>query len=126
MVNGPLIVINKTVDKKIANISEDVTVTVSLKNIGNIPTRIEARDFLPESVSLVSGSTSLESTFLELNTPVGFSYVIRLNTWDDIELPAAVANYTGVEYRGITRSSIKSERPYISLIDPTKNSSTPS
>ena len=125
LVNGPKIVINKTVDKKIANISEDVTVTVSIKNIGNIPTRIEARDFLPESVSLVSGSTSLESTFLELNTPVGFSYVIRMNTWDDIELPAAVANYTGVEYRGMTRSSIKSERPYISLIDPTKNSSTP-
>lgn len=125
IVNGPKIIINKTVDKKIANISEDVTVTVSIKNIGNIPTKIEAMDFLPESVSLVSGSTSLESTFLELNTPAGFSYIIRMNTWDDIELPAAVAKYTGVDYRGMTRSSIESERPYINLIDPTKNSSTP-
>jgi len=125
IVNGPIIIINKTTDKKIANISEDVTVNVSIKNIGNIPTKLEAMDFLPEGVSLVSGSTSLESTFLELNTPVGFSYIIRLNTWDDIELPAAVVKYTGVEYRGMTRSSLESERPYITLIDPTKNSSTP-
>ncbi|MCX9082170.1 MAG: hypothetical protein OIN83_08220 [Candidatus Methanoperedens sp.] len=125
IVNGPKIIINKTTDKKIANISEDVTVNVSIKNIGNIATKAEVMDFLPESVSLVSGSTSLESTFLELNTPVGFSYIIRLNTWDDIELPAAVVKYTGVEYRGMTRSSLESERPYITLIDPTKNSSTP-
>jgi uncharacterized repeat protein (TIGR01451 family) len=125
LVNGPKIIINKTADKKNANISEDVTVTVSIKNIGNIPTRIEAKDFLPESVSLVSGSTSLESTFLELNTPVGFSYIIRMNTWEDIELPAAVARYTGVEYRGMTRSSVESERPYITLINLTGNSSTP-
>ncbi len=125
LVNGPKIIINKTTDKKIANISEDVTVNVSIKNIGNIPTRIEAKDFLPDGVSLVSGSISLESTFLELNTPVGFSYIIRLNTWDDIELPAAVARYTGVEYRGMTRSSVESERPLITLFNLTRNSSIP-
>lgn len=125
LVNGPKIIINKTIDKKNANISEDVAVNVSIKNIGNIATRIEATDFLPDSVSLVSGSISLDSTFLELNTPVGFSYIIRLNTWEDIELPAAIANYTGVEYRGMTRSSVESERPIITLINLTRNSSTP-
>jgi uncharacterized repeat protein (TIGR01451 family) len=125
LVNGPKIIINKTAEKENANISDDVTVTVSIKNIGNIPTRIEAMDFLPENVSLVSGSTTLESTFLELNTPVGFSYIIRMNTWEDIELPAAVARYTGVEYRGMTRSSVESERPRITLINLTGNSSDP-
>ncbi len=125
IVNGPKIIINKTTDKKNVNISEDVTVNVTIKNIGNIATRIEAKDYLPDSVSLVSGSTSLESTFLELNTPVGFSYIIRMNTWEDIELPAAVANYTGVEYRGMTRSSVESERPLINLTNLTSNSSTP-
>ncbi len=119
----PKIIINKTIDKQIANISDDVTVTVSIQNIGNIPTRIEVKDFLPENVSLVSGSTSLESTFLELNTPIGFSYIIRINTGENIELPAAIANYTGVEYRGMTRSSVKSERPVITVIDPTMNRS---
>ena len=123
IVNGPKIIINKTIDKQIANIGDDVTVTVSIKNTGNIPTRIEAKDFIPENLSLVSGSTSLESTFLELNTPIGFSYIIRINTAENIELPEAIANYTGVEYRGMTRSSVKSGRPIITVIDPSMNRS---
>ncbi len=123
IVNGPKIIINKTTDKQIANISDDVTVTVKIQNTGNIPTRIEVKDFIPENLSLVSGSTSLESTFLELNTSLGFSYIIRINTGENIELPAAIANYTGVEYRGMTRSSVKSERPVITVIDPTMNRS---
>lgn len=123
IVNGPKIIINKTVDKQIVNISDDVTVTVSIQNIGNIATRMEVKDFLPENVSLVSGSTSLDSTFLELNTPIGFSYIIRINTRENIELPAAMANYTGIEYRGITRSSVKSGRPVITIFDPSVNRS---
>ena len=123
IVNGPKIIINKTIDKQIINISDDVTVTVRIQNIGNIATRIEVKDFLPENVSLVSGSTSLDSTFLELNTPIGFSYIIRVNTIENIELPAAIANYTGVEYRGMTRSSVKSGRPVITVIDPAMNRS---
>ena len=123
IVNGPKIIINKTIDKQFINISDDVTVTVSIQNIGNIATRMEVKDFLPENVSLVSGSTSLDSTFVELNTPIGFSYIIRVNTRENIELPAAIANYTGVEYRGMTRSSVKSGRPVITVIDPTMNRS---
>ncbi|VVB53238.1 Uncharacterised protein [uncultured archaeon] len=123
IVNGPKIIINKTIDKQIINISDDVTVTVSIQNIGNIATRMEVKDFLPDNVSLVSGSTSLDSTFLELNTPIGFSYIIRVNTIENIELPAAIANYTGVEYRGMTRSSVKSGRPIITVIDPAMNRS---
>ncbi|MDL5501606.1 MAG: DUF11 domain-containing protein, partial [Candidatus Methanoperedens sp.] len=123
IVNGPKIIINKTIDKQIVNISDDVKVTVSIKNIGNIATRMEVKDFLPENVSLVSGSTSLDSTFLELNTPIGFSYIIRINTKENIELPAAIGNYTGIEYRGMTRSSIRSERPIITIFDPSVNRS---
>lgn len=123
IVNGPKIIINKTIDKQFINISDDVTVTVSIQNIGNIATRMEVKDFLPENVSLVSGSTSLDSTFLELNTTMGFSYIIRVNTRENIELPAAIANYTGIEYRGMTRSSVESGRPVITVIDPTMNRS---
>lgn len=125
IVNGPKIIINKTVDKQIVNIDDLVTVTVCIKNIGNIPTRIEAKDFLPQSVSLVNGSTSLDPTFLDMNSPRVFSYIIRPNREENIELPAAVANYTGVEFRGMTRSRVLSERPVITVIDPTMNISTP-
>ncbi|KPQ41588.1 MAG: hypothetical protein MPEBLZ_03861, partial [Candidatus Methanoperedens nitroreducens] len=49
IVNGPKIIINKTIDKQFINISDDVTVTVSIQNIGNIATRMEVKDFLPEN-----------------------------------------------------------------------------
>ncbi|MFZ2410931.1 MAG: DUF11 domain-containing protein, partial [Candidatus Methanoperedens sp.] len=125
IVNGPKIILNKTVDKTVVNISEDVTVTVSINNVGNIATKAEVKDSLPEGVSLVSGSTNLASTFLELNTPQGFSYIIRMNQEGEIKLPAAVANYTGVEYKGITRSVLSSERPVITVIDQSKITPVP-
>lgn len=125
VVNGPKIILNKTVNKQVVNITGDVTVTVSINNIGSIATRAEVKDYLPDGVSLVSGSTNLPSTFLELKTPQGFSYTIRMNKEGNITLPAAVANYTGVEYRGTTRSVLSSERPVITVIDPSNITPTP-
>jgi uncharacterized repeat protein (TIGR01451 family) len=120
IVNGPKLILNKTVNKAVVNITEDVTVTVSIKNVGNIATRVEVKDSLPEGSSLVSGPTSLASTFLELNTPQLFNYTISMNQEGEIKLPAAVANYTGVEYKGITRSALGSERPVVTVIDPSR------
>lgn len=125
IVNGPKITLNKKVDKSAVNISEDVTVTVSINNVGNIATKAEVNDSLPDGASLVSGQTSLASTFLELNTPQVFSYTIRMNTEGEIKLPAAVANYTGIEYRGTTRAVLSSESPVVTVIDPSKITPTP-
>ncbi len=125
IVNGPKIILNKTVDKPVVNITEDVTVTVSANNVGNIVTKAEVMDSLPDGVSLVSGQTSLASTPLELNTPQVFSYTVRMDKEGEIKLPAAVANYTGIEYRGTTRSVLSSEMPLITVIDPSKITPTP-
>jgi uncharacterized repeat protein (TIGR01451 family) len=120
IVNGPKIILNKTVNKQKVNVSEDITVTVSIKNTGNIATKAQVTDYLPESVSLVSGSTKLDSIFLEVDKPQGFSYIIRPNTEGTIELPAAMAEYMNVEYRGSVRSALSSESPVINVIDPNK------
>ncbi len=119
VVNGPKIILNKTVNKATVNISEDVTVTVSVNNAGNIGTRVEVKDSLPDGVFLVSGSTSMVN-MSEPNAKQGFSYIIRMNTEGEILLPAAVANYTGVEYKGTTRSVLSSDRPNVTVIDPSK------
>jgi uncharacterized repeat protein (TIGR01451 family) len=121
IVNGPKIILNKTVDKQIVNISEDITITVSFNNAGNVATRTQVVDFLPDNVSLVSGQYYLsEYIFLEINKPQGFSYIIRPNTDGVIELPAAVANYTDNEYKGAVRTGLSSQRPVITVIDPEK------
>jgi uncharacterized repeat protein (TIGR01451 family) len=120
IVNGPKIILNKTVDKSVVNINDDVNVTIIINNKGNIATKAEVKDTYPEGVSLVSGSTSFEGLYLELNTPQTFSYTIRMNTDGNIILPAAVANYTNVEYKGEIWAVLSSERPNITVIDPSK------
>jgi uncharacterized repeat protein (TIGR01451 family) len=125
IVNGPIIILNKTVDMDVAYINEDVKVTVSVNNVGNIPTKVEVNDSLPQGVSFVSGQTSLGPTFLELNTPQEFSYIIRRSTEGEVQLSPAVANYTDIMYRGETRSEIRSESPVITFIDTSKAKPTP-
>lgn len=119
IVNGPKLLVNKTVSKPVVNISEDVIVTVSVNNVGNIGTRTDVKDYLPDDVSLVSGQLS-NITFSDPAKVWGFSYIIRMNKEGDYELPAAIANYTNVEYRGTVRDVKSSERPIIKVIDPSK------
>lgn len=125
IVNGPKIILNKTVNKTAVNISEEVTVTVTINNVGNIDTKSDVNDSLPDGTSLVSGSTSLEPLFLDLNKPHMFSYTIRMDREGEIKLPAAVANYTSIEYRGKIPSVLSSERPVITVIDPAKITPVP-
>jgi uncharacterized repeat protein (TIGR01451 family) len=120
IVNGPKIILNKTVDKQTVNISEDLTITVSVNNVGNMGTRTQVVDYLPDNVGLVSGQTSIESVFLEVNKPQGFSYIIRPEMSGSIELPGAVANYTNIGYKGTVRSALSSNRTVITVIDPDK------
>jgi len=120
IVNGPKIVLTKKVDKTSVNLSENVTVTVGINNIGNIATKAEVKDSLPDDVSLVSGPTSLDSTALDLNSPRTFNYTIRMNTEGEIVLPSAVANFSDIDYRGTTKASNISDRPVITVIDNSK------
>lgn len=124
VVNGPKIVLNKSVLKPVVNISEDVTVTVSINNIGNIATKAEITDLLPEGASLVSGPLTYGPLFLEMNKPEGFSYVIRIDKEGIYELPPAKANYTDVVYKGAVRSKLSSEIPTVTVVDPAKVNST--
>lgn len=120
IVNGPKIVLNKNVDKTKVNLSNEVKVTVSVNNAGNIATKAEVTDSLPDGVSFVSGTTNLPSTFLELNTPQVFSYSIKMNRDGQIELPAAVANYTDIASGGSAHLNVSSGKPVITVIDPGK------
>jgi uncharacterized repeat protein (TIGR01451 family) len=124
VVNGPKLIINKTVDKQTVNISEYVIVNVSVNNRGNIGTRFEVKDSLPDGVSLTAGSTSL-ANWSDPNTILGFNYTIRMNKEGKMELPSAVSNYTNVEYRGTTRAVLSSEKPVITVIDKSKITPVP-
>lgn len=119
VVNGPKIILNKTVNKPTVNITEDIIVTVKINNVGNIATNTQVKDSLPDGVSLVSGYTA-QGNFTEPNKPWGFSYIVRMDTDGNITLPAATVTYTDVQWRGIERAVISSETPVVNVIDPSK------
>ncbi len=125
IVNGPKIILTKKVDKTSVNLSENVTVTVGINDVGNIATNAEVKDSLPDGVSLVSGHTSLDSTALDLNSPKTFNYTIRMNTEGEIVLPSAVANFSDIDYRGTTKASNISNRPVITVVDKSKITPVP-
>lgn len=119
VVNGPILILNKTVSKTVVNMSEDVTVTLSVNNIGNIGTKSEVIDSLPDDVSLVSGKL-FNLNYSEPEKIWGFSYIIRMNREGEYELPSAIVNYTNVEYKGTVRDVKSSNKTIIKVIDQSK------
>ncbi len=98
-VNGPLIVLNKQTDVSEIKRGESVTVTVSAKNDGNVPSQVRIRDGMPKEATLVSGITSYEE-YLLANKELKFSYVIRIDSDTPVTLPHAEAEYYELGMRG--------------------------
>jgi len=121
IVNGPKIIAEKTVDKKTLAIGEIVNVVITVNNLGDIATKIEIDDSLPEGVSLINGSTHLNSTYLELNSPQQLRYTIKIDANKEIILPPAKINFTDIVSRGAVKSVTYSN----SLIINEKNISAP-
>ncbi len=119
VVNGPKLIINKTVNKQTVNISEYVIVTLRIKNRGDVGTKFEVNDSLPQGVSIINGSISL-ANYSDPNSVLEFKYTIRMDKEGKIELPSAVANYTDVGYRGTTKAIVTSEKSVITVIDRSK------
>ncbi len=125
VVNGPKIIINKTVDKPVVNISENVNVNVTVNNVGDIVTNAEVNDSLPDGISLVNSTISflngkaiLASTSLELNKPLVFHYTIKMAKEGKYKLPPATASYTDIAFRGTSHLLLSSGSPEITVINP--------
>lgn len=117
IVNGPKIVARKTIDKRNASINEHVVITVTINNIGNIATKVDIQDFLPDNVTLISGSTHLNSTYLELRIPQKLTYTIKMDTDKEVILSPARINYTDIIRKGPVKSVIYSNSPTINSMN---------
>lgn len=128
IVHGPKINLTKTVNTTMVKIGGEVVVSIYAKNTGDVPTKIEITDQLPEGVSLVNGKTSLPAILMEAGMSQNITYTIKMNTLGEITLPPATANYTELEYKGTLRGVVSSQVPIIKVVDqetPIKPTSTP-
>jgi len=62
IVQGPNITLSKTVDKTVVDPDETIRVTITAKNIGNLPSRTKIMDTLPTGAELVSGELNRPSS----------------------------------------------------------------
>jgi len=96
---------------------ETIRVTITAKNIGDLPSRTEIIDTLPTGAELVSGELN-RTKFLLKNESLTYNYTIRLNAPGEVILPNVTARFTDVVYRGTVKRFISSEPTGITAIDP--------
>lgn len=116
-INGPNIVLTKTVSSSDVAPGEEVTVTVKVQNTGNRDASVtvsDPSDMLPESTTFVSGETTFKNV-VKKGSSSSFSYVIRMDAIGDVKLPAATASFVDMEeYKGEKISNM----PVISVTVP--------
>ncbi|MBA3037931.1 MAG: DUF11 domain-containing protein [Desulfobacterium sp.] len=92
-VHAPLIVLTKTVDSAVAYISDQITVTINVRNDGDKQAMVKITDDLPSKADLLSGDLSWTSV-LEKNESKSYTYTMKPNKAGELELPPAKANIT--------------------------------
>jgi len=117
IVRGPNITLSKTVDKTVVGPGETIRVTITAKNIGDLPSRTEIIDTLPTGAELVSGELN-RTKFLLKDESLTYNYTIRLNAPGEVILPNVTARFTDVVYQGTVKRFTSSEPTGITTIDP--------
>jgi uncharacterized repeat protein (TIGR01451 family) len=116
-INGPNIVLTKTVSSSDVAPGEEVTVTVKVQNTGNRDASVtvsDPSDMLPESTTFISGETGFKDV-VKKESSSSLSYVIRMDAVGDVKLPAATASFVDMEeYKGEKISNM----PVISVTVP--------
>lgn len=79
IVDGAFIVVNKTTHPGEVDVGDNVTVTLTAKNSGNMPTTVHITDNIPEAAHLIKGNTTLRAT-LEENQTTLTTYIIRMES----------------------------------------------
>ncbi len=95
-VYGPKIEVSKTVTPDTINVDGIVTVTIEVKNTGNVLASIDVTDYLPENAVLTDGVPGAEMV-LRPGESQTFGYSMKLNMTGSVELPPAVAHFVDTQ-----------------------------
>ncbi|AEH60545.1 conserved repeat domain protein [Methanosalsum zhilinae DSM 4017] len=110
-VNGPYIILNKEANPSKSLISEEITITLKINNIGNVDASVNVYDHVPENSTLISGDTKF-SDVVKKDSSTSFNYRIKMDQAGEMELPPAESSYVDMSgYRSVTESN----RPLINI-----------
>lgn len=94
---GPYIEITKTVDKQQLNPGDELTVTVTAKNTGNVDASVTVSDTVPSKAKLISGETGFNQVLKNGGGSRTITYIMQMNKEGEIEIPACKASFLDLE-----------------------------
>ena len=126
-VHGPCIQLLKRPDKSSITRGNNTNITITLRNSGDMPSKVEVNDSLPENSTLVEGQIHYVGSVLPKES-VAFSYNISIDYEGQVELPDPIIYINGKESPvcgELLKSSILVQRyvaprPVKTIIKPTR------
>ncbi|RXA19533.1 DUF11 domain-containing protein [Methanosarcina sp. MSH10X1] len=122
-VYGPDIVVTKTVNKQQLNPGDELTVTVTAKNTGNVDASVTLTDTVPPEAKFISGETSFRQVLESEGGSETITYIMQMHKEGEIRLPACKATFLDLDkYSG----EVISDAPvvYVGVPIPLEGSST--
>jgi uncharacterized repeat protein (TIGR01451 family) len=100
-VYGPNIVVTKAIDRQQLNSGDELTVTVTAKNIGNVDASVKLTDAVPPEAKFISGETSFTQVLESDGGSKTITYIMQMHREGEIRLPACKATFLDLdEYSG--------------------------
>ena len=121
-VYGPNIILTKSLDKTNLEPGDELTVTLTVTNTGNVDAGVKVTDTIPEDVKFISGEKDF-SGVLQSGGSKTSKYIVQMNNEGEIQLPPCNATFYDLEdYKGEINSSIP-EVVYVGTSEPVEESS---
>lgn len=95
-VHGPCIQIFKKPGKPVIIKGNNTNITITLRNSGDMPSKVSVNDSLPVNSTLLEGQIYYEGSILPKESAV-FSYIISLDYEGQVELPNPILYINGKE-----------------------------
>jgi len=96
-VYGPNITVIKTVDKQQLSPGEELNVTLTAQNTGNVNANVTVTDTLPSEAKLISGETDFRQVLASGGGSKTISYIMRIDEEGEIQLPACKASFIDLD-----------------------------
>lgn len=85
-VHGPCVQVFKKSDKPVLARGENTTLTLTVRNSGDMPSRVKIVDILPENSTFLGGTMNYEGTILPMDSVI-ISYNLSIDGEGQIQLP---------------------------------------
>ena len=121
---GPNIMITKTVDKQQLNPGDELNVTVTAQNSGNVNANVTLNDLIPPEAELIGGITNFRQVLANGGGSRTITYTLKMKEKGEILLPPCIARFIDLErYSGETASN--SPIVYVGVPLPQENNTQP-